>query len=795
MKVLLFCLLFLSLGVTKGRTTQNDTTALNNYFIVNKKILTEKLKNKQVILIGDATHGERAVMEFNIHFIKFLHEEMGYNTIAFESGLYDLYRAQKNIDEGEEVGEEITNSVFSIWASTDIFQELIQYIRNNKSEIQIIGFDSQFTGGYSTNDFVNDLKSLLNKHHKEEDIDYELLKKVFTNFGTIFDTKLSHEDFRTFGKNLKRITKCLKNIKGEGSEDLELWIQFIESTETMARDYYENHPGSVSPKEFKAYMSNNRDLQMAKNLLFHLSQHPNEKVVCWGASTHFANDLSSTKNKELLQYKPMGRHLKNQLEDRIFSYAPIIGSGEYGAFGEESNIGRLSENSIEYKLMKEGAPYQWIDLNNKGLFESYAIEHTRLSAEWSDVFDAFIYIPKTEPTSLANSSSNSDEDQEIEVTTTDNENHSIHIKGVVVDQNNKAIPFCNIGLKEELIGTVSYQDGHYELFMPKDIDTKTILFSCIGYTSRELPIDHIPETVVLKKEDRVLDEVMVQAKALDPKEILKKAIRNIPNNYIQEDYNIEIYSRGQLADANGLKVQSKLLALLYDKNGVNYKENMYVRQTQAAYDTIDFNYNIESYRSSACFVATATYFMPYFDLISTTHLLKKDQINRLKLKLSGTSKLDSQKVYKVDFERKYRYRYAEGLDVEKVIGTFFINASDYAVIKIDIHWEFNIPKINKFLNIMDTTTELSLYETITYKKHNEKYVIDSGRLVLQQKGICTKNGKSFDLKGWQTFFNIKTSVDHIQKIDSFEVFTSPKNIKSKDDKSWEKYHHLDHRKL
>ena len=56
------------------------------------QFLKELWKDKKLVLLGEQSHGEGTVFEAKVRLIKFLHEEMGFEIVAFESGLYDNYQ-------------------------------------------------------------------------------------------------------------------------------------------------------------------------------------------------------------------------------------------------------------------------------------------------------------------------------------------------------------------------------------------------------------------------------------------------------------------------------------------------------------------------------------------------------------------------------------------------------------------------------------------------------------------------------------------------------------------------------
>src|SRR5690606_9330037 len=94
--------------------------------------------------------------------IKYLHENLGYNTIAFESGLYDNYKASVLYSKSPDA-HFYTQSVIDIWSGTKAFQNLMDYMSERAvlgDTIKLSGFDSQ-EGPLFENFFMEDLNKLL----------------------------------------------------------------------------------------------------------------------------------------------------------------------------------------------------------------------------------------------------------------------------------------------------------------------------------------------------------------------------------------------------------------------------------------------------------------------------------------------------------------------------------------------------------------------------------------------------------------------------------------------------------
>ena len=80
------------------------------------------------------------------------------------------------------------------------------------------------------------------------------------------------------------------------------------------------------------------------------------------------------------------------------------------------------------------------------------------------------------------------------------------VKGVVVDENNKPIPYVNIWVENENVGTTSEEDGTFSLPVS---ETKKICFSALGYEAKILLATNV-KSVVLYPKALELNEVVIE---------------------------------------------------------------------------------------------------------------------------------------------------------------------------------------------------------------------------------------------------------------------------------------------
>ena len=65
------------------------------------EFLAAEIGPARVVMLGEPSHGEGNVFEAKIRPMRFLQQRLGFTTVAFESGFYDLHRAQQALEAGE----------------------------------------------------------------------------------------------------------------------------------------------------------------------------------------------------------------------------------------------------------------------------------------------------------------------------------------------------------------------------------------------------------------------------------------------------------------------------------------------------------------------------------------------------------------------------------------------------------------------------------------------------------------------------------------------------------------------
>ncbi len=107
------------------------------------------------------------------------------------------------------------------------------------------------------------------------------------------------------------------------------------------------------------------------------------------------------------------------------------------------------------------------------------------------------------------------------------------LTGIVLDKkNNRPVAFAHVGIPERGIGTTTGHDGRFEFKVPPQYAKSTMTVSFMGYQTYEKRVSDFKNnsTIYIKQAPSDLAEVVVMGQnAIE--DIIRKAVRNIPENY------------------------------------------------------------------------------------------------------------------------------------------------------------------------------------------------------------------------------------------------------------------------
>ncbi|MCD8386590.1 MAG: carboxypeptidase-like regulatory domain-containing protein [Bacteroidales bacterium] len=120
----------------------------------------------------------------------------------------------------------------------------------------------------------------------------------------------------------------------------------------------------------------------------------------------------------------------------------------------------------------------------------------------------------------------------------------IVVSGVVKDaKSKKPVANANVGVDGHNIGTITNADGAFSLTVPDSLANEAIVISMLGYSNASLPIAKAAgqSAIMLERASMLLGEMIVYWG--NPDDIIRQALRKIPNNYPQTRDRLSVFYR------------------------------------------------------------------------------------------------------------------------------------------------------------------------------------------------------------------------------------------------------------
>lgn len=305
--------------------------------------LREALKDVEIIALGENTHGLGQVFKAKADLVKFLHQELGFNLILFESGFGDGALAWEQFDSLSAKAFTLSFTSNFYYHSKEIL-EFMEYVKTQDRKLMVQGFDCQPQQNYLISrmlQIVTPIDSLLAKSVKLEFRNFNKLYQFENDKDTVSFYKQRDEFVSFLGRYTETIKENEQRLLTSGITQNE--IEAIRKSNQIFTDTY-------SKMEFGSMIgwpisANIRDKVLFETIKWFKENSPETKIIIWAQNSHIENKPKPNDNVNW-----MGHSLKETYGNKYYSLGAVVYSGKNLEYHRSFEFEHHDKDYLAYHL-------------------------------------------------------------------------------------------------------------------------------------------------------------------------------------------------------------------------------------------------------------------------------------------------------------------------------------------------------------------------------------------------------------------------------------------------------------
>jgi erythromycin esterase len=371
--------------------------------------LRDVFGSSRVVLLGEQSHGDGTVFLAKTRLIEFLHQEMGFDVLAFESGLFDMRKAWEAMASGADAREAFSTGVFGIWAGSAEVQPLIAYLgeaARSDRPLELAGFDSQFTASGSRTSYVPDLEAFLESEGSPLPADprWPGFRETLTGLidGSHYTVKPPEEEKERFREVLADLQAWVgEGASGDPGSERRFWAQLLKSTLAQAEGTWQTDMENMTVES-----GSFRDEQMGDNLVWLANDwYRGRKIIVWAATFHNVRNIGQIDSRmpelDYTKAKTMGHRVWEALGNDVYNLGFTAFQGEAAPWRADSaqTLPVPIEGSLEDLLARAGLQDAVVDFRGAGPALSWLskpliarpLGYAEMEADWTSILDGIFF--------------------------------------------------------------------------------------------------------------------------------------------------------------------------------------------------------------------------------------------------------------------------------------------------------------------------------------------------------------------------------------------------------------------
>jgi erythromycin esterase len=379
------------------------------------EFLRPLLEGRRIVQLGENAHGIREYNLLKARLVQFLHQELGYDVLAFESAVYQCYDANLGAAEAPAIST-LTNCAYGVWHTEGVVP-LFEYLRGTQQgdrPLLLAGFDVQPIGNNkeARPQFLSGVVGTIDPDYAAEvlTLDSSFLE-VYARGGRERRAFFKTED----GRRLAEAYDLLEAFLTANGAAIEAAIPDRGRAVAVARRtaasmaWYIRQQSAPTTREYVE----RRDRGMAENLISLIDGlAPNRKVIVWGHNFHLRHDnLAIPPRAEMfpnVAARTMGSWLREKYGDELYTVGLYAYRGQaMDNSGKIYTIELPEAGSLESRLHEVGVQAAFLDFSRapRGSGTAWIDQPTTarhdgttpLSMVLRDQYDAVLVVDEVTP--------------------------------------------------------------------------------------------------------------------------------------------------------------------------------------------------------------------------------------------------------------------------------------------------------------------------------------------------------------------------------------------------------------
>lgn len=326
---------------TDFNSTIKFTSDLENFESLSG--LKESLKDVELIALGENTHGLGKVFEAKTELVKFLHQELGFDLVLFESGFGDAALAWEQFDSLST--REFTSSFSSnFYYHSEEIENLVSYVKSKNGKLKIQGFDCQPQQNYlikRMTEIAQPIDSILAKSVSLEMRNFNNLYQYENDKDTLAFNNQRDQFIDFINKYNSFLDRNIDDLLNSGTTKKEI-DALKKSNEIFIDTYSKINIGEIMSWP-AAY--NIRDKSLFEIVKWFKEANPKSKIIIWAQNSHIEN-----KTKPNYNVNWMGHSLKRAYVNKYYSIGTVVYSGKNLNYNGTTEFEHYDSSYIAYHL-------------------------------------------------------------------------------------------------------------------------------------------------------------------------------------------------------------------------------------------------------------------------------------------------------------------------------------------------------------------------------------------------------------------------------------------------------------